>query len=323
VIAGIKTPFNRFFVDIGQCVGTNDQIWTFAMNTQSTNTPIVMLHGFGAGLAFWALNLEEYAADRPVYACDLLGYGRSSRPKFADTAHEVEQQYVAFLEKWREKMGIEKMILCAHSFGGFVSANYTMQYPDRIEHLILGDPWGLTPPSLKQFTLWERGLVHVYRHVSPLTLIRFVGPLGPLLLRKGRSDIYENFDKAVEKNHDKTVAKYVYHCNTQKATGENAFHNLLGTGIFPKHPIGERMKTEVRHDIPITILYGEDTWIDSSFGHVLKEARPNSYTHTEIIPKAGHQLFSDNHVDFNRCVLDACKILKTPLANQQPQQSSD
>lgn len=111
LLAGVKTPFKRFHVDLGHCVGSSDKIWTLAMNTDSPNTPIVLLHGYVSALAFWMLNLDEFAAHRPVYAIDLLGFGKSSRPKFADDPLEIEMQYVEFLEKWRQQMNIPKMIL--------------------------------------------------------------------------------------------------------------------------------------------------------------------------------------------------------------------
>lgn len=137
-LAGIKTQYNKFYVDIGQCVGDDDKIWTLAMNTKNQNVPILLLHGFGAGLGFWVLNLDAFAADRPLFAIDLLGYGRSTRSKFSKEAETIENQYVDSIEKWRQKMGIEKMIILGHSFGGFLSTSYAMKYPERIEHLILG-----------------------------------------------------------------------------------------------------------------------------------------------------------------------------------------
>jgi pimeloyl-ACP methyl ester carboxylesterase len=138
MLLGIKTQYNKFYVDIGQCVGMNDKIWTLAMNTKSQNVPILLLHGFGAGLGFWVLNLDAFAADRPLYAIDLLGYGRSTRSKFSKDAEEIENQYVDSIEKWRQQMGIERMMILGHSFGGFLSTSYAIKYPERIEHLILG-----------------------------------------------------------------------------------------------------------------------------------------------------------------------------------------
>ena len=35
------------------------------------------------------------------------------------------------LERWREEMGIEEMVLCGHSLGGMVSSAYAMAYPNR------------------------------------------------------------------------------------------------------------------------------------------------------------------------------------------------
>lgn len=55
-----------------------DKIWTISLNTESTNTPLVLLHGLGAGVALWCPNLDSLSQNRPVYAIDLLGMHVSS-----------------------------------------------------------------------------------------------------------------------------------------------------------------------------------------------------------------------------------------------------
>jgi abhydrolase domain-containing protein 5 len=326
-------------VDIGACVGTSsDKIWTLSMNTESKEVPIVLLHGFGAAMCFWVLNLDTFASERPLYAIDLLGFGKSSRPKFSNDAKEVEIQYVNSIEKWRHSMKIDRMILLGHSFGAFLSTAYAMRYPERIEHLVLAgkkpkyftllktffvnkfvlDPWGMIPlpQEFHKYSLYKRSMMFLTSKISPLFIIRLAGPaLGPTILRKSRPDIVEKYEHVVEK-HDKTIAKYVYHCNSRKHTGEYAFRDLLDTGVYPKHPMCERLQDELCESVPLTCIFGADSWLDNSFGPTIKQLRPNSaYTHIEYIESAGHQLFSDNALEFNRLVMEACQILKSNINN--------
>jgi abhydrolase domain-containing protein 4 len=164
LILEIKAPFKRYHVKLGRCVGDDDEIWTFAMNTDSKNVPIVLLHGFGAGSAFWAMNLEELAVDHPVYAFDTLGFARSSRPEFSDDPDKIEDQFVESIERWREAVGIDRMVLLGHSFGGFKASSYALKYPDRLEHLILVDPWGYDEaPDLQDFPLWKLSFAYSVR----------------------------------------------------------------------------------------------------------------------------------------------------------------
>lgn len=69
----MKSAYRGLYVDIGACVGTSDKIWTISLNEKSPKTPIVLLHGLGAGVALWCLNLDSLSQERPVYAIDLLG----------------------------------------------------------------------------------------------------------------------------------------------------------------------------------------------------------------------------------------------------------
>ena len=57
-----------------------------------------MIHGMGAGVGLWAMNLESIAKSRPVYAFDLLGFGRSSRVKFPKDPMLAEMEFVEAIE---------------------------------------------------------------------------------------------------------------------------------------------------------------------------------------------------------------------------------
>lgn len=69
----MKTAYRTWFVPVKGSFGNDNKIWTILLNEESKNTPLVLLHGFAAGLCFWCLNFDTVAKDRPVYAIDLLG----------------------------------------------------------------------------------------------------------------------------------------------------------------------------------------------------------------------------------------------------------
>lgn len=145
-----------------------------------------MLHGLGAGVALWCLNLDSLSAERPVYAIDLLGFGRSSRPKFSSNAEEAESQLVKSVEEWRREMQLDKIVLLGHSMGGFLAASYAINYPERVKHLVLADPWGFpekpSDASAKyNLPFWVKAIAFVVQPLNPLWAVRLAGPFGKLI----------------------------------------------------------------------------------------------------------------------------------------------
>ena len=119
-------------------------IWTIFSNVNSDNVPIVLLHGFGGGVGLWSLNLDHLSRERPVYAIDLPGFGRSSRPIFSLDHEEAENEIIDMIEEWRKEIGLDRQfILLGHSFGGFLSSSYALKYPKYIKKLVLIDSWGI------------------------------------------------------------------------------------------------------------------------------------------------------------------------------------
>ena len=146
-----------------------------------------MVHGFGGGLALWALNVDSLAKQRSLYTFDLLGFGRSSRAEFSAEPEEAEEEFVDSIEKWREKLGLEKFVLLGHSLGGYLASSYALKYPRRVQHLILVDPWGFPEKSSDagstvQIPAWVRVLGAVLSPFNPLSGLRAAGPFGMYLL---------------------------------------------------------------------------------------------------------------------------------------------
>jgi len=154
-----------------------------SLNASSKNTPLVLVHGMGSGVGLWVLNLDSLSRNRPVYALDLLGFGRSSRTKFSRDPTEAEREFVESIEDWRKAMNLDKVILLGHSLGGYLSACYSMSYPQHIKHLILVDPWGLPerPADMevrREVPVWVRVVAMIIEPFNPFTPLRAAGPWG-------------------------------------------------------------------------------------------------------------------------------------------------
>jgi cardiolipin-specific phospholipase len=113
---------------------------------------LIMLHGYGAGLGFFYKNFEGLSRVKGLrlYALDMLGMGRSSRPPFKVHAKdhqgkitEAENWFIDALEEWRLIRKIEKFTLLGHSLGGYMAVAYALKYPGHLNKLILASPVGI------------------------------------------------------------------------------------------------------------------------------------------------------------------------------------
>ncbi|XP_029298798.1 1-acylglycerol-3-phosphate O-acyltransferase ABHD5-like isoform X3 [Cottoperca gobio] len=308
MLKSVKRTFSRQHVRISN----SNYLWTLAFSTQQQpcslpqppacpRSPLVLLHGFGGGVALWAQNLDSLSSSGPVYTLDLLGFGRSSRPQFTSDPVGAEQQFVAALEEWREKVGLEEMVLLGHNLGGYLAAAYTLKYPHRVKHLLLVEPWGFPArpenPNHNSIPVWIRAMGAVMSPFNPLAGLRLAGPLGPMLVQTIRSDFKQKYSTVFD---DNTVSDYIYHLNAQTPSGETAFRNMTIPYGWAQRPMLERIG-QVQADIPISFIYGSRSSIDSDSGYALKKTRPD--VQITVIRGAGHYVFADQPVDFNKTVL--------------------
>ena len=79
-----------------------------------------------------------------ISTCLSSVFSIAGRPAFtARDRLSAENFFITALDKWREKMGLEKVILMGHSMGGYLAATYALQHPERVQHLVLVCPAGV------------------------------------------------------------------------------------------------------------------------------------------------------------------------------------
>ena len=99
-------------------------------------TPLVLVHGFGNEAHIWDDFVPAVAPHYRTVAVDLRGHG--------DSDHDPERRYdyehhVADLEAVTATLGIERLVLVGHSFGGRTSTLFAAKHPERMAGLVIVD----------------------------------------------------------------------------------------------------------------------------------------------------------------------------------------
>ena len=113
------------------------RVWT-EVHGGGDATPLLVLHG-GPGMpSHYLTSLVALADERPVVLYDQLGCGRSERP--VDPSLWTVERAVAELEAVREALGLARVHVLGHSWGGFLGIAHAGQHRDRVASLVLASP---------------------------------------------------------------------------------------------------------------------------------------------------------------------------------------
>jgi proline iminopeptidase len=132
-----------------------------AGNLESGNV-LIAING-GPGLSsHYMLGLEDLAGENfAVVTYDQRGVSRSSAPPM-DPAHYTIAKYVDDLEAVRVAVGVEKIHLFGHSWGGLVAMHYAAIYPAQVRSIVL---MGSAPAAWKELA---SGFAHFEARVREL-----------------------------------------------------------------------------------------------------------------------------------------------------------
>ena len=101
----------------------------------------ILLHGFGASLFSWHEVTTPLAEYGTVIAYDRPAFGLTERPmEWEGESPYSPQSQVELVIGLIDALGIEKAILVGNSAGGTISMQAALQYPERVQALILVDP---------------------------------------------------------------------------------------------------------------------------------------------------------------------------------------
>jgi pimeloyl-ACP methyl ester carboxylesterase len=102
---------------------------------------ILLIHGIGDCCDTWKEVIPGLARDHTVIAPDLLGHGRSDKPR-------ADYSVAAYANGMRDLisvLGVDRVTVVGHSLGGGVAMQFAYQYPERCERLVLVSSGGVCP----------------------------------------------------------------------------------------------------------------------------------------------------------------------------------
>ncbi len=100
---------------------------------------ILLIHGMAGSSRTWREVMPELAEHYRVLAPDLLGHGASGK---AATDYSLGA-HASMLRDLMDRLGIARATVVGQSLGGGVAMQFSYQYPDRCERLVLVSSGGL------------------------------------------------------------------------------------------------------------------------------------------------------------------------------------
>ena len=93
----------------------------------------MLIHGIGDNSLVWAETMADLSSSYTVIAPDLLGHGRSDKPR----ADYSVAAYANGVRDLLTVLGYERVTVVGHSLGGGVATQFAYQYPEMVERLVL------------------------------------------------------------------------------------------------------------------------------------------------------------------------------------------
>ena len=274
----VQTPQDQY-IKVGDI---NTRFWT----SGSEGPAVILIHGIGDAVETWESNINVLGEHHRVYALDLVGFGRSDKPPIQPSLSFGAQ----FVSDFMETQHIERASVIGNSMGGGISLQFAIQFPDKLEKLVVESGAAL-----------GKGVATFFRLFS----IPIVGELVSRPSRWGTAWLLKQvaYDPALIT--DELVELY-YHLASLPHAQKSFLTTLrVGVNVFGQRPRFVRPIVDNLSNIncPTLIIWGQqDRIIPVAHAQVAKNGIPNAELH--ILDPCGHEPHFERPDDFNKLVLE-------------------
>lgn len=229
-----------------------------------TGKPLIILHGLFGSSDNWMSISKELEKDYTLYLVDQRNHG--------DSGHSDDWNYKVMasdLEDFMEEQGLESAYVLGHSMGGKTAMFFAIDFPDRVDKLMVAD---IAPRSYP---------VHHQTILEGLNAI----DLDNLSSRKAAED------QLAEHISEKGIRQFLLKNLTRK---ENKFAWKINLPVITQkiEQIGEGLETEKTFEKPVLFMGGaQSKYIQGKDKEDIDRIFPNS--HLIFIKDAGHWLHAE------------------------------
>jgi len=260
--------------------------------------PMILVHGFISSNLVWSdVFLPLAGAGFRVIAPDLPGYGYSEKPD--DAEYTIKAQARAVLGLMNE-LGIQKAFVVGASYGGAIAATLALDYPERVERLVLVGPVINDQPK-KKLLLRISCLPIVGDIVTPL----FLG--SRWVLRQRTRQVYRRIGSPLDEH--KLEARH------HLLTTANVHRAMIRTARRWRANRIQRDASLIKQ--PTMLVWGDvDTHIPLTEGLKLRDAIPGS--RLIVFRNCGHLPPTEHPEKFVEVVTDFCTARQNKAQKTQP-----
>jgi pimeloyl-ACP methyl ester carboxylesterase len=114
---------------------------------EGVGPPLVLLHGLAGSWRYWRRGFDGLKGVRTVHAPDLIGFGRSPKPR---GSYSLDMHTDAVGQVLEDVPG--EVVIAGHSMGALIALAAAARFPDRVSRLILiGLPYFPSPLEARRY----------------------------------------------------------------------------------------------------------------------------------------------------------------------------
>ena len=248
--------------------------------------PAICLHGFPETSYMWRSVLRALAdAGRRAIAPDLPGFGDS--PPDPPSTWE---RHTDAVERFRSELGLERVALLVHDWGGLIGLRWACEHPETVEALVLSNTGFFADGK------WH-GMARALRTPGE----------GEQLVAGMNREGFAQMLGAVSPGIDATVAAE-YWKTFETEEGQRGILELYRSGDFAKLEAYDGQLAALR--VPTLILWGEnDVFAPVAGAYRFKRELPNAKV--VLLKDAGHFVYADEP---QRCAAEIAEFLGESVA---------